>query len=153
MFELLIPATDAQLESVGQDRHQYDLTVRPDLVCRAIEVLQQGAAEPDVWKLEGMDDQTSANNVVAQVHTGSRERVGIIVLGRGENEKRVEEWLTIGAQTPGFIGFAVGRTVFWKPLLDYKDESISREDAVSRISWTYTKLHNLFVAARAATTT
>ena len=56
------------------------------------------------------------------------------MLGRGENEKRVEEWLTIGAQTPGFIGFAVGRTVFWKPLLDYKDESVSREDAVSRIS-------------------
>ena len=149
MFELLVPATDAQLESVGQDRHQYDLTVRPDLVCRAIEALQQGGVEPDVWKLEGMDDRTATNNVVAQVHTGGRERVGIIVLGRGENEKRVEEWLTIGAQTPGFIGFAVGRTVFWKPLLDYKDESISREEAVSRISGTYMKLHNLFVDARA----
>ena len=72
MFEFLVPATDAQLEFVGQDRHQHDLTVRPDLVCGAIEALQQGAAEPDVWKLEGMDDQTSANNVVAQVHTGSR---------------------------------------------------------------------------------
>ena len=153
MFEFLVPATDAQLEFVGQDQHQYDLTVSPDLVCRAIEAIQQGAAEPDVWKLEGMDDQTAANNVVAQVHTGSPKCVGIIVLGRGENENRVEERLTIGAQPPGFIGFAVGRTVFWKPLLDYKDESVSRGDAVSRISGTYTKLHNLFVAARAATTT
>lgn len=100
-----------------------------------------------------MDDQIAANNVVAQVHTGNRERVGIIVLGRDENEKRVEEWLTIGPQPPGFIGFAVGRTVFWKPLLDYKNESIYREAAVSRISGTYTKLHTLFVVARAATTT
>lgn len=148
MFELLVPATEAQLESVGKDRHQYDLTVRPGLVCRSIEALQQAGVEPDVWKLEGMDDRSAATDVVAQVHANGRDRVGIIVLGRGENEKRVEEWLTIGAQTPGFIGFAVGRTVFWKPLMDYKDGSISREEAVSRISGTYTKLHDLFVDAR-----
>src|SRR2546428_3085246 len=34
-----------------------------------------------------------------------------IVLGRGEDDKKVREWLTTAAGVKGFIGFAVGRTV------------------------------------------
>jgi len=137
MFELLVPPTDGQLESVGQDRHAYDLKVRPQMTVRAIQELQDAGVEPDVWKLEGMDDRDEARSVVTQARSGGRVRVGIIVLGRGEDDQRVQHWLAIGAQTPGFIGFAVGRTVFWQPLVDYKDESISRAGAVSRIAGTY----------------
>ena len=32
--------------------------------------------------------------------------------------------------------------------VDYKDDSFSREEVVSRIFVTYTELHNLFVGAR-----
>ncbi len=98
-----------------------------------------------------MDDRDSARSVVAQARVGGREKVGIIVLGRGEDDQRVQDWLAIGAQTPGFIGFAVGRTIFWQPLLDFKDGSISRAEAVSRIAGTYRHLYQLFVGARSAT--
>jgi len=36
--------------------------------------------------------------------------VGCIILGRGEDDKKVREWLTTAAGVPGFIGFA-GRAV------------------------------------------
>ncbi len=152
MFELLVPATEGQLQSVGQDSHVYDLKVRPQMTVRTIEELQEGGIEPDVWKLEGMDDRDAASNVVAQARAGGRDKVGIIVLGRGEDDQRVQDWLAIGAQTPGFIGFAVGRTVFWQPLVDFKDGSISRAEAVERIAGTYRRLYQLFVGARSAAT-
>ncbi len=149
VFELLVPATEGQLESVGRDLHAYDLNLRPELTVGAIAELQQAAVEPDVWKLEGMDDPEAASSVVAQARAGGRDGVGVIVLGRGEDEKRVHDWLTIGAQTEGIIGFAVGRTVFWQPLVDYKGGAISRAEAVSRIAGTYQRLYQLFIDARA----
>ena len=150
MFELLVPATESQLESVSQDCHAYDLQVRPQMTVRVIKELQGSGIEPDVWKLEGMDDRDAASNVVAQAQAEGRDKVGIIVLGRGEDEKRVHDWLKIGAQTPGVIGFAVGRTVFWQPLVDFKDGSITRAEAVARIAGTYQRLYHLFVDARTA---
>ena len=148
MFELLVPATEGQLESVGQDRHAYDLRVRPQLTVRTIDELQGAGIEPDVWKLEGLDDAGAARSVVAQAQMGGRNRVGVIVLGRGEDENRVHDWLAIGARTKEIIGFAVGRTVFWQPLVDYKDGGISRAEAASRIAGTYQRLYKLFVDAR-----
>ena len=55
----------------------------------------------------------------------------------------------MGARTEGVIGFAVGRTVFWKPLVDYKDGATSRPESVSRIAATYAGLHALFTGERA----
>ena len=148
MFELLVPATQGQLESVRQDHRAYDLSLRPDLMVRTIKELQEVGIEPDVWKLEGTDDADAARSVVAQAHAGNRGDVGVIVLGRGEDEKRVQDWLIIGAQTQGVIGFAVGRTVFWQPLLDLKDGKTSRADAVSRIAETYHRFYKVFIDAR-----
>ena len=152
MFELLVPATEEQMDSVGKDAGAYDLKVRPKLTVRAMQELQEAGVEPDVWKLDGMDDREAASNVVTQARAGGRDKVGIIVLGRGEDDRRVQDWLAIGAQTPGFIGFAVGRTVFWQPLVDFKDGSISRAEAVSRIAGRYQQMHRVFSDARSATT-
>ena len=149
MFELLVPATEAQLQSVGQDKGAYDLRLRPGLTARAMEQLQAAGIEPDVWKLEGMEEPQAVRDTVAQARAGGRGDVGIIILGRGENEQRVREWLTAGASVDGVIGFAVGRTVFWQPLADYKDGKSSREGAVARIAETYRGLYRLFTDARA----
>jgi len=86
--------------------------------------------------------------MVAQARASDRDNVGIIILGRGENEERVRAWLTKGAQTRGVIGFAVGRTVFWQPLVDYKEGSISRDEAVARIAMAYQGFCKLFTGAR-----
>ena len=153
MFELLVPATDAQLESVTKDSHAYDLRLRPRLAVQAIGELQEAGIEPDVWKLEGMDDPEAARSVVAQARSGGRGEVGLIILGRGEDTERVRHWLTVGARTEGVIGFAVGRTVFWQPLVDHKEDRISRAEAVARIARTYRELYQLFVDARSGAAT
>src|SRR3954464_3873510 len=50
LFELLVPATDEQLESVGGDSDRYDAELRPELMRRAIEQIQDFGIEVDIWK-------------------------------------------------------------------------------------------------------
>lgn len=153
MFELLVPATESQLESVAQDSRAYDLQLRPELTTRTMAELQDAGIEPDVWKLEGTEDSEAMRSFVEQARTSGRNDVGLIILGRGEDEERVREWLSTGAKTEGVVGFAVGRTVFWQPLLDYKDDKTSRAEAVSRIAGTYQGLFELFLESRAKAAT
>jgi 5-dehydro-2-deoxygluconokinase len=59
------------------------------------------------------------------------------VLGRGEDDKKVLEWLRAAAGVPGFIGFAVGRTTFWDALVAWREKKITREEAVAKIAANY----------------
>jgi myo-inositol catabolism protein IolC len=150
MFELLVPAEQAQLDRVKGDRKRYDVELRPGLMVRAVEELQTARVEPDVWKVEGLDRREDCVKVVAAARRGGRATVGCIVLGRGEDDRKVREWLTTAAGVPGFIGFAVGRTSFWDALVQYRAKKTSREAAVAEIARRYREFVNIFERAHAA---
>ena len=149
MFELLVPAEKAQLDSVSGDKKICDLEIRPGLMVKAIEQLRDAGVEADVWKIEGLDRREDCENIVVAARRNGRNKVGCIVLGRGEDDKKVHEWLTTAAKVPGFIGFAVGRTVFWEPLVEMLDNKISRDAAVAEVAHRYQALVNIFEKARA----
>ena len=149
MFELLVPAEKAQLERVKGDKKAFDVELRPGLMVQAIQQLQDAGVESDVWKIEGLDRRADCEKVVAAVRRGGRDKVGCIVLGRGEDDKKVREWLSVAAPVPGFIGFAVGRTTFWDPLVDWRAQKITREAAVAEISRRYREWVDIFEKARA----
>ncbi len=148
MFELLVPAEKAQLAQVGGDRKAYDSKIRPRLMVHTIEELQDAQVEPDVWKIEGLDHREDCERIVAAARHGGRNKVGCIILGRGEDDKKVREWLTTAAGVPGFIGFAVGRTDFWGPLVEWREKRITREAAVNEIALRYREFVDLFEQAR-----
>jgi myo-inositol catabolism protein IolC len=149
MFELLVPATKAQLARVQHDRQKYDLEIRPELMLRTIRALQDGGVEPDVWKLEGLDRLEDCERAVETARRDGRHGVGCIVLGRGEDEQKVEGWLDTAASVPGFIGFAVGRTTFWEAMADYEAGRTGRPEAVSRVAGRYRHWVTIFDRARA----
>ena len=144
MFELLVPAEKSQLQRLNGDKKAYDTQLRPQLMVRAIEELQDAGVEPDVWKIEGLDRRDDCEKVVAAARRGGRDRVGCIILGRGEDDQKVHEWLTTAAAVPGFIGFAVGRTSFWDPLVAWRAKQITREQAVSDIVRRYREFVDTF---------
>jgi 5-dehydro-2-deoxygluconokinase len=148
MFELLVPAEKAQLERVKGDKKAYDLELRPGLMVGAIQQLQEAGVEPDVWKIEGLDRREDCEKIVAVARRGGRDRVGCIVLGRGEDDRKVREWLVTAAHVPGFIGFAVGRTTFWDPLVDCRAGKITREAAAQEIARRYREWVGIFEKAR-----
>jgi 5-dehydro-2-deoxygluconokinase len=137
MFELLVPETKAQLDRVKGDKEAYDRELRPGLMVEAITQLQDSGVEPDVWKIEGVDRREDCEKVVAAAWRNGRDKVSCIVLGRGEDDEKVREWLAVAASVPGFIGFAVGRTTFWEPLMNWREKKATRDQAVADIARRY----------------
>ena len=120
MFELLVPAEKAQLERLGGDKKTYDLEMRPRLMVQAIEELQDAGVEADVWKIEGLDRREDCEKIVAAAHRGGRDKVGCIILGPRRGRQEGARVADDGCGVPGFIGFAVGRTDFWEPLVKWR---------------------------------
>jgi 5-dehydro-2-deoxygluconokinase len=151
MFELLVPPEKEQLDQLKGDKKAYDLERRPRLMVQTIQELQDAQVEPDVWKIEGLDRREDCEEIVATSRRGGRDLVGCIILGRGENDQKVREWLTTAAMVPGFIGFAVGRTSFWDPLVQLRAKQITHEAAVAEIARRYREFVDIFENARAKT--
>lgn len=147
LFELIVPATSDQLAKVGGSKEKYDLDVRPRLMVESISAIQDAKIEPAIWKLEGVDKLEDAKAVVKQVQKGGR-KAGVITLGRGESKEHVQKWLAVGAKVPGIIGFAVGRTIFWQPLVDYRAGKINRKEAVEKIALNYVEFSELWIKER-----
>jgi len=137
LFELLVPATTAQLDTFDGHQRDYDRKLRPRLVVQTIAALQAGGVEPDIWKIEGLDTAVACQDVVAQAQIDGRDNVKCIVLGRGADEPQVIEWVKIGASVDGFDGFAVGRTLWEDALKRYLAGQASKYEAVEDISSRY----------------
>jgi len=112
LFELLVPAEEHQLEAVGGDAERYDTETRPPLMMQAIEELQDVGIEADIWKIEGIDSRDSCRRIAELVRRDGRDQVSCVVLGRGASDAKVDEWLRAGAGLPGYVGFAIGRSIF-----------------------------------------
>jgi myo-inositol catabolism protein IolC len=153
IFELLVPPEKMQLDRLKGNRETYDLELRPRLMVEAIQELQNSGVDPDLWKVEGLARREDYERVVAAARAGGRHNVGCIVLGRGEDDRKVREWLGIAAAVPGFVGFAIGRTVFWDPLVAWRSKRATREQTVAEIERRYRQFVDLFEQKKDASQT
>jgi myo-inositol catabolism protein IolC len=151
LFELLVPATDEQLAQVDGDGDRYDVELRPELMRRAIEDAQNFGIEVDVWKIEGVDEREDAVTLAEQARSGEgREGVTCVLLGRGAATEKVEQWLQAASTVEGFIGFAIGRSIWWDALKGFLDEGLDREAAASQIADNYLHFVGVWEHARVA---
>lgn len=147
LFELLVPATTTQLEAFEDHHDDYDRELRPRLVVETLAALQAAGVEPDIWKVAGLDSSDDAAAVVAQAKAGGRDTVNCIVLGRGASWEKVAGWLRVGAAVAGFVGFAVGRTLWHDALAQHLAGQISAETAAQNIGKRYRELMSVYDAA------
>jgi myo-inositol catabolism protein IolC len=147
LFELLVPATSRQLTAVGGLKEKYDAEVRPKLMVEALKQIQDAGVEPNIWKLEGVEKAEDAKAVVKQAQKDGR-KAGVITLGRGESKEMVQKWLKVGAGIRGIIGFAVGRTIFWDPLAEFKSGKVDKAGAIDKVAQNYTDFVNLWLNER-----
>jgi myo-inositol catabolism protein IolC len=144
LFELLVPAEDHQLEQVDGDADRYDSELRPELMRRAIEELQDNGVEADIWKIEGIDSQEDCERIAATCRRDGRDGVICVVLGRGANDDKVDHWLRQGAPVEGYAGFAIGRTIWWDALKAFLDNDIERDEATDRIAEKYLRFVQVY---------
>jgi myo-inositol catabolism protein IolC len=149
LYELLVPAEDSQLEQVGGDSARYDAELRPELMRRVIEEMQNEGIEVDIWKIEGVEERSDAEMLAQQARAGGRDGVVCVLLGRGADDDKVDHWLTQAAPVEGFVGFAIGRSIWGDALKEFIDGSIEREEAAERIGRNYARFVKVYEGAEA----
>jgi 5-dehydro-2-deoxygluconokinase len=147
LFELLVPAEEEQLASVEGDADRYDAELRPELMVRAIAALQDAGVEADIWKIEGVDARADCERIADQTRAGGREGVVCVVLGRGADDAKVDHWLREAAPVEGYVGFAIGRSIWGDPLAGFIDGSLSREDAAAKVADNYGRFIDVYTSA------
>jgi len=153
LFELLVPAEAQQLESVGGDTARYDAELRPDLMRRTIAEIQDAGIEVDVWKIEGVDERSDAEMLAEQTRVGGRDGVVCVLLGRGADDDKVDHWLSQAAPVEGFVGFAIGRSIWGDPLKQFLAGDLEREAAAEQIGSNYTRFVRVYQDAESAVST
>ncbi len=151
LFELLVPAEADQLQQVEGSTERYDSELRPELMRRAIAAIQAAGIEVDIWKIEGVDEQSDCEMLAAQARTGGRDGVVCVVLGRGADDAKVDHWLQQAAPVDGFVGFAIGRSIWWNPLKEYVDGKIERSVGAQRIAANYLRFVEVYKRAEGKT--
>jgi myo-inositol catabolism protein IolC len=147
LFELLVPATPDQLAAADGDEERWDREERPALMDAAIRELQDHGVEPDIWKIEGIDRREDCETISATARRDGRDGVACVVLGRGADDERVDHWLRMGAGVPGYVGFAIGRSIWWDPLKAFVDGNSDREGAAKQISANYRRFIDVYRGA------
>jgi myo-inositol catabolism protein IolC len=128
LYELLVPATDAQLSQAGHDPAAYDRDIRPGLVAAVIADNQAHGVEPTLWKVEGLETLEAARQVAEQAKAGGRT-ADLIVLGRDAPAERLDHWLEVASQVDSFVGFAIGRSIWEDAVREYEASDRSQAAA------------------------
>jgi len=144
LFELLVPAEAHQLETVSGDVGNFDTELRPDLMRRAIAQLQESGIEPDIWKIEGIDQRDDCVAIADQCRVAGRDHVACVVLGRGADADAVDHWLRTASGVPGYRGFAIGRSIWWESLQGFVDGSVARAVAATQIAANYHRFIDVY---------
>ena len=146
LYELLVPATDEQLASVHGDEYAYDRDVRPALVSRVIADNQHAGVEPTIWKVEGLETGDAALSIIEQIRAGGRA-ADAIVLGRDAPRERLEHWLDVAAPLDGFVGFAIGRSIWEDAIREWRANRMSEDEVVAQIGERYLAFAECWAAA------
>ena len=151
LFELLVPATEGQLASVDGDTDRYDAELRPAFMREAIKQIQDAGVEPDIWKIEGVDAREDDEMLAEQTRSGpGREGVVCVVLGRGASTEKVEQWLQAASPVEGFVGFAIGRSIWWDALKGWLADDLERDAAAAQIAENYLHFIDIYQGQKVA---
>ena len=146
LFELLVPATPAQLAAAGSEE-EFRRGERPWLIEAAIAELRGAGIEPDLWKLEGIETIADATRIADLCREGGRDGVSCVVLGAGAGPEQVGHWLRVAAASPGWEGFAIGRSIWRDPVRGYLAGTHSEEELRTMVADSFARFCAEYAAA------
>jgi myo-inositol catabolism protein IolC len=116
LLELLVPPTREQL-AAHEDQALFDEQERPGLTVQVVKTMTDAGVRPRIWKLEGYETTAGAQQVLDAV-LATDPAASCIVLGRNAPQRQVDHWLDVAAPLQGYVGFAIGRSIWDEPLAD-----------------------------------
>ncbi len=149
LYELLVPATGGQLAAAGGMTDTYDCDLRPELVMRVIADNQAAGVEAAIWKVEGLETADAAGSS-EQIRAGGRDHVDAIVLGCDTPAARLDHWLAVAAPIDGFVGFAIGRSIWEDRIAGHNQGDADDEQTIGQIAGRYLNFASRYCAASGA---
>jgi myo-inositol catabolism protein IolC len=150
MLEVIVPPTERQLAAAGSP-DAFARTRRPELAAAAMRALLDAGLAPELWKVEGVDEPGAAPALSEAAGTADRP-APILVLGAGASQARVDHWLRVAAATPGFAGFAVGRSLWWEAIRGLLAQRCDRATAVGVVAGNFRHAVDVYEGATGSAT-
>ena len=147
ILELLVPPTDADNRTAGGDPRHFESAIRPAYTVSVMEYLQDHGVEPAIWKVEGLEHHDDAVAVTKAAIRGGRQAT-CIVLGRHAPHDKLDHWLQVAAPIPGFVGFAIGRSIWWDALHAHLRHRTTAGEVRRRITGAYLDFVSYYLSAR-----
>ncbi len=125
-----------------EDEREFEERGRPALLASVIRDAYSRGLVPQLWKIEGTSSASGAGVIDAAI----QERNGPhqLILGKGADTATIEAWFAAAAALPSTAGFAVGRSVFWKPCTAFLQGRRDEERAAEEIAANYLHLIDLW---------
>jgi myo-inositol catabolism protein IolC len=135
LLELLVPPTREQL-AAHEDQALFDEHERPGLTVQVIKTMTDAGVRPRIWKLEGYETTAGAQEVLDAMRVADPD-ASAIVLGRNAPQRQVDHWLDVAAPLQGYVGFAIGRSIWDEPLADLLAGRSGQDATEQKISERY----------------
>jgi myo-inositol catabolism protein IolC len=146
LLELLVPPTREQL-AAHEDQALFDERERPALTAKVITTMTKAGVRPRIWKLEGYETTEGAQLVLDTIGHSADPGSACIVLGRNAPERQVDHWLDVAAPLEGYVGFAIGRSIWDEPLADFVAGRANQETTETEISERYGRFIDRYLQA------
>ena len=131
MLELILPA------HLSQDG---------TAMAAAIEEVYEAQITPFWWKIMALDTKMEWQQVTDALDRHDSE-AGIIVLGKNAPLETFPAWFKTLRSTPHTCGFAIGRSIFWKPWESFISGSMAPDEIPSIIEKNYVAVLEMWEAA------
>ncbi len=112
----------------------------------AIEEVYEAQITPFWWKIMALDTKMEWQQVTDALDRHDSE-AGIIVLGKNAPLETFPAWFKTLRSTPHTCGFAIGRSIFWKPWESFISGSMAPEEIPSIIEKNYVAVLEMWEAA------
>jgi myo-inositol catabolism protein IolC len=124
-----------------------ELTTPPAAILSALEALQEGGADPDVWILPPLG-RRDAELAGALVRRDGRDEVSCLVRGHGGDPARMRDELASAATVRAYVGFSTEPDAFADIARASRSGSASFADLAERVAERYGAWIECFRAAR-----
>jgi 5-dehydro-2-deoxygluconokinase len=131
VIEILVPRQ-------GENEEEFDDRQRPEMLAHSIRDAYARGLEPDYWKVEATPSDAGAAIIDAAI--AERPNGRQIILGKGAEPGLISRWFAAAASSRTLCGFAIGRSVFWKPGTAFLSGAMTAESAVDAMASTYVAL-------------
>jgi 5-dehydro-2-deoxygluconokinase len=113
-------------------------------VARVIERLYEIGIKPDRWKLEAQASRTAWDNIARAIETGDPLCRGVLLLGLEAPERDLAQAFALAHNCDVVRGFAVGRTIFAEPAVEWFAGRIDDREATDRMAAAFARLGDLW---------